>query len=43
MLWGAVASFVLAAVMALFVALGLAHAARTSEETRLLAPGPPAS
>src|SRR5579863_4685204 len=38
MLWGAIASFVLAAVMALLVGLGLAHAARTSTEEPLLAP-----
>jgi hypothetical protein len=38
MLWGAIASFVLAAVMALLVGLGLAHAARTSAEESLLAP-----
>jgi hypothetical protein len=38
MLWGAIASFVLAAVMALLVGLGLAHAARTSAEEPLLAP-----
>jgi hypothetical protein len=38
MYWGMIASFVLAGVMALFVGLGLWHAARTSEETQLLAP-----
>ena len=36
MLWGALASFALAAVMALLVGLGLWHARRTSEETRRL-------
>jgi hypothetical protein len=40
MLWGAIASFVLAAIMAVLVGLGLAHAARTSEEQALLAPKP---
>ncbi len=35
MLWGAIASFVLAAVMALLVGLGLAHARRTSPEAQL--------
>jgi hypothetical protein len=40
MLWGAVASFVLAAVMSVFVGLGLWHAARTPEEEQLLAPKP---
>ena len=40
MLIGAIASFVLAAIMALLVALGFTHAARTSEEARLLAPKP---
>jgi hypothetical protein len=38
MLIGAIASFALAAVMALLVALGLAHAARTSADARLLTP-----
>jgi hypothetical protein len=38
MLWGAIASFALAAIMALLVGLGLAHAARTPQEAALLAP-----
>jgi hypothetical protein len=38
MLIGAIAAFALAAVMALLVALGFAHAARTSEDARVLAP-----
>jgi hypothetical protein len=38
MLFGAIASFILAAMMAALVALGFAHAARTSEEARVLAP-----
>jgi hypothetical protein len=38
MLWGAIASFILAAIMALLVGLGVWHAARTPEEERLLAP-----
>lgn len=37
MLWGAIASFIGAAIMALLVALGFAHAARTSEEEKLFA------
>jgi hypothetical protein len=37
MLWGAIASFVLAAVMAVLVALGFWHASRTPEEQPLLA------
>lgn len=36
MLWGAIASFVLAAVLALLVALGVRHAARTPVEQELL-------
>jgi hypothetical protein len=40
MLFGAIASFALAAIMAVLVGLGLAHAARTSEETPLLARKP---
>lgn len=36
MLWGAIASFILAAVMALLVALGFAHALRTEPERELL-------
>ena len=44
MLWGAIASFVLAAVMALLVGLGFWHARQTTEEEQLLAPTPvPAS
>jgi hypothetical protein len=35
MLWGAIASFLLAAMMALLVGLGLAHARRTEPETRM--------
>jgi hypothetical protein len=35
MLWGAVASFALALVMAVLVGLGLAHARRTEPETRM--------
>lgn len=35
MLWGAIASFVLAAVMALLVGLGLAHARRTAPEAQM--------
>ena len=38
MLVGAIASFILAALMAALVALGFWHAARTPEEARLLAP-----
>jgi hypothetical protein len=38
MLWGAIASFILAAAMALLVGLGFAHASRTSEDARLMAP-----
>jgi hypothetical protein len=40
MLWGAIASFVLAAIMAVLVGLGFAHAARTPEDARLMAPKP---
>jgi len=36
MLWGAIASFALAAIMALLVGLGFAHARRTAEDTPLL-------
>ena len=44
MLYGAIASFIGAAIMALLVALGFAHAARTSEEEKLFArAGIPAS
>jgi hypothetical protein len=35
MLWGAIASFILAAVMSALVALGFWHARRTPEETQL--------
>jgi hypothetical protein len=38
MMFGAIASFILAALMAMLVGLGFWHAARVSEETRLLAP-----
>jgi hypothetical protein len=38
MLWGAIASFVLAAVMSVLVGLGFFHARRTAEEVQLLAP-----
>jgi hypothetical protein len=38
MLWGAIASFILAAIMAIFVILGLTHARMTGPEERLLAP-----
>jgi hypothetical protein len=38
MLVGAIASFILAAIMAALVGLGVWHAARVSEEERLLAP-----
>jgi hypothetical protein len=38
MLVGAIASFILAAIMAALVGLGVWHAARTSEEERVLAP-----
>jgi hypothetical protein len=38
MLIGAIAAFALAAVMAVLVGLGFAHAARTSADARLLAP-----
>ncbi|MGO9903643.1 MAG: hypothetical protein ACLP0J_29160 [Solirubrobacteraceae bacterium] len=37
MLYGAIVSFIGAAIMALLVALGFAHAARTSEEKKLFA------
>src|SRR5579864_4313254 len=40
MLWGAIASFALAFVMAVLVGLGFWHAARTPEEVRLLAKSP---
>jgi hypothetical protein len=38
MLWGAIASFILAAVMLLLVGLGFQHARRTSAEKPVLAP-----
>jgi hypothetical protein len=38
MLWGAIASFVLAAVMLLLVGLGFQHARSTAPEERMLAP-----
>ena len=38
MFWGAIASFCLALVMAVLVALGFRHARRASEEEKLLAP-----
>lgn len=38
MLWGAIASFVLAALMLGLVALGFAHARSTAPEKRMLAP-----
>jgi hypothetical protein len=38
MLWGAIASFILALVMLGFVILGFVHARRTSEEEELLSP-----
>jgi hypothetical protein len=38
MLWGAIASFILAALMAVLVGLGLWHARRTAPETELIRP-----
>jgi hypothetical protein len=38
MLWGAIASFALALVMATLVGLGLAHARRTEPSTQMFAP-----
>jgi hypothetical protein len=38
MMWGAIAAFILAAIMSVLVGLGLAHARRTAEETQVLAP-----
>ena len=35
MLWGAIASFILAAIMAVLVGLGFAHARRTQPEKQL--------
>ena len=45
MLWGAIASFALAAIMAVLVGLGIWHARRTTEEERMFAtkPAPAAS
>ncbi len=40
MLWGAIASFFLAAVMAVLVGLGIWHARRATEEEQVLAPKP---
>jgi hypothetical protein len=40
MLWGAIASFIAAALLAILVGLGFWHAARTPEEEKLLAPKP---
>jgi hypothetical protein len=40
MLWGAIASFILAGVMSLLVALGFWHARRTEDEVPLLNPKP---
>jgi hypothetical protein len=40
MLWGAIASFILAAIMSLLVALGLYHARRTAPAAAMLAPKP---
>lgn len=40
MLWGAIASFILAGVMSVLVGLGLWHARRTTAEVPLLAPSP---
>jgi len=42
MLWGAIASFFLAAVMAVLVGLGIWHARRATEDEQLLAPKPKA-
>ncbi len=38
MLWGAIASFIAAAILAVLVVLGFAHARRTAEETELIKP-----
>jgi hypothetical protein len=38
MMWGAIASFILAAIMALLVGFGFAHARRTAPEEQLLRP-----
>jgi hypothetical protein len=40
MLWGAIASFLLAAMMLLLVGLGFQHARSTAAEARMLAPKP---
>ena len=40
LLWGAIASFALAAIMAILVGLGIWHAARTTEEQTVLAHQP---
>ncbi len=40
MLWGAIASFLLAAMMALFLGLGFRHASRTEPAKRLLSAEP---
>jgi high-affinity Fe2+/Pb2+ permease len=42
MLWGAIASCILAAVMSMLVGLGFWHAHRTSAEERMLVTKPPA-
>jgi hypothetical protein len=42
MLWGAIASFILAAIMAVLVGLGYQHARRTAPETQMLRPKPTA-
>ncbi len=39
MLWGAIASFILAAIMAILVGLGFWHARRTLPEAEMLRPG----
>ena len=41
MFWGGIAAFVGAVLLAILVALGFAHAARTSEDERLFAPAEP--
>jgi hypothetical protein len=43
MMWGAIASFLLAAAMFLLVALGFQHARRTAPEKAILAPSPKVS
>ncbi|HTU84742.1 MAG TPA: hypothetical protein VMF57_04155, partial [Solirubrobacteraceae bacterium] len=45
MLWGAIASFALAAIMAVLVGLGIWHARQTTEEEQMFAtkPAPAAS